>query len=188
MAGKERKRKICDDEDCNNFFYPYKTTDKYCSFKCSAKHYKPLKRTPLKPVGFTPKPKSKEWHDKFKKETIKGKKRAEKRIEKNEFEREFSKAKVKVKKRVVAKHGKLCCEKCTKEYSIAFSTHHIIYRSERPKHPMLNNLANLIYLCYECHESFHQVKVSRNYLIQERNLTEYFGSIWGYDPDINYDE
>lgn len=184
MQDKERKKKICADKDCENQFYPFKSTDKYCSFKCSAKNHKPIKRTPLKPVGFTPRLKSKEWHEKFKKDTEKAKKSQEKKAQLSKFEKEFSKAKIKVKKRVIGTYGKLCCEKCKIVWSIQFSTHHIVFRSERPKHPMMNDLANLIYLCYDCHEGFHKVKVSRNYLIQERGLTEFFGNIWGYNEEL----
>jgi len=62
-----------------------------------------------------------------------------------------------------------------------FSTHHIVFRSEKPNHPEMNNPANLIFLCHNCHEGFHNDKRSRNYLVKERGLQELFGSIWGFE-------
>tara|TARA_R110002020_G_scaffold471533_1_gene698705 strand:+ start:272 stop:814 length:543 start_codon:yes stop_codon:yes gene_type:complete len=178
---KEQKKKLCTDMVCNKYFYPYKTTDKYCSYRCAAKNTNPLKRTPLKPVVFTLKPKSKDWYEKFKKDTEKNKINRAKKAKLNEFEKEFNNAKVKVKKRVKKEHGKLCCERCTTESSIQFSTHHLIYRSERPKHPMLNNIRNLLFLCFECHEWFHKRKKNRNEWIKKNKLWELFGNIWGYE-------
>jgi hypothetical protein len=99
---------------------------------------------------------------------------------KNAFDKEFDVARAQVQDNVVKRHGKLCCERCMAEKSILFSTHHIIYRTERPKHPSLNNLLNLIYLCAECHEWFHDKKIRRNYLIDDRDLTSLFGVIWGH--------
>ena len=183
-----KKKKKC--AECGKEFYPYKTTDKYCSYKCASKHHKPLKRTPLNPVGFTPKIDEKKLairKEKWKKDAEKLRKRAEKKSAKNAFEAEFDKAKKKLKARLKKENdGKLCCEKCSTTYSIQFSVHHIIYRSEKPKHPLLNHQRNLIYLCYDCHEGFHNVKTSRNYLIQKRRLHELFERIWGYDSDVDY--
>ena len=87
MADKERKKRICDDENCTNTFYQYKSTDKYCSYPCASKNTKPLKRTPLKPAGWTPEPKSKEWKEKQKKEAEKVKKNAAKKVQLSEFEK-----------------------------------------------------------------------------------------------------
>jgi predicted HNH restriction endonuclease len=171
----ERKPKLCGDIDCDNTFYQYKSTDKYCSFECHSKNQKKkdttmkhntLKRTPLKL--------SQKSIDK-----IKAKAKAPKK--KSEFDLEFEKQSKKIKKRLVKEHGKVICERCATDSSIQFSVHHIIYRSERPKHPALNTLENLIHLCFDCHEWFHLKKIRRNYLIAKRKLTGLFGRIWGYD-------
>jgi 5-methylcytosine-specific restriction endonuclease McrA len=181
----ERKKHECKDKDCSKMYYKYKSTDKYCSFSCKAKNTK----KPIMTHGFVhklTKPKVIDWDAKYKKDKELAKKRKTKKNKLSDFEKEFIKAKVKVKKRVIEEYGQLVCERCRCKSSIQFSVHHIIYRSEEPKHKMLNNILNLIYLCYDCHESFHKVKRSRNYLIQKLNLTKLFGNIWGYDSDIKY--
>lgn len=143
--------------DCEKSFRPYKSTDKYCSPKCALKHFKPLKS---KPKIYKPKIKP---------------------TKSDNFKKEFDKQRKKIKNNLIKKYGLLICEKCGTIKTIQFSTHHIIFRSETPSHPELNNLLNLIHLCYDCHESFHTIKISRNYLIKERNLNNLFGNIWGYE-------
>lgn len=174
----KRKEKTCQDEDCNNTFFQYKSTDKYCSYSCQAKHTRPLKRTELKrtPLKRTPFKLSQKSIEKMKA-------KAKMPPKKTKFQIEFEKQAKKNKDRIIKEDGHLNCEKCSTTSSIQFSTHHIVFRSEAPKHPELNNLRNLIYLCYECHESFHKKKASRNYLIAKRKLTELFGRIWGYIID-----
>ena len=152
--------KECKSEGCTNRFVQYKSTDKYCSAKCAAKHYKPLKRTPLKQT-LTPI----------------SKKPSAKKVK---FENEFNAVKQKLIAHIKKQHGELCCEKCFTKHSISFSVHHIVYRSEKPNHISLNHPKNLIYLCYNCHESFHSIKTSRNYLVRDRGLEELFQEpIWG---------
>ena len=157
----ERKQKRCTGTNCNNLFYPYRTIDKYCSAKCALPSYKPPKKTPLKKPT---KPISK-------KPTIK----------RSEFEKEFTSIKRKLITQIIKQYGVVCCEKCFTQHSIAFSIHHIVFRSEKPNHKNLNHANNLIHLCYKCHDSFHSNKKSRNYLIKERNLISLFkDNIWGY--------
>ena len=170
------KEKICQDEDCSNKFFQYKSTDKYCSYSCQAKHTKPLKRTELKRTPLKRKP------FKLSQKSIEKMKAKDKLpLKKNKFQIEFEKQARNNKDRVIKEYGHLNCEKCSTTSSIQFSTHHIVFRSEVPKHPELNNLRNLIYLCYECHELFHKDKKSRNYLIRLRKLIELFGNLWGYE-------
>jgi len=168
-----RKEKTCQDEYCENMFFQYKSTDKYCSYSCQAKHTKPLKRTELKR---TPLKLSQKSIDKMKAKAKLPKK-------KNEFQLEFEKQVEKIKEAIIKHRGELACDKCGTNSSIQFSTHHIIFRSERPKHQELNNLRNLIHLCLNCHESFHKNKKSRNYLVKSRELTDLFGNIWGYEAE-----
>jgi hypothetical protein len=165
------KRYICNSDGCDNTFKKYKSTDKYCSYSCASKNTKPLKRTELKR---TPLRLSQESIDKIKA-------KAKKPVKKTTFQLEFERQSNKIKKRIVKEHGEIRCEKCGTNHSIQFSTHHIIYRSERPKHPALNALANLIHLCFDCHEWFHKSKANRNPWITKRKLHLLFGRIWGYD-------
>jgi hypothetical protein len=197
------KEKTCQDEDCNNTFFQYKSTDKYCSYSCQAKNTNTLKKTEIKRKPLRLSQKSIEKMKAkaklpLKKTEIKRKplRLSQKSIEKmkakaklpkkkTEFQLEFEKQAQKIKEAIIKHSGELVCDKCGTNYSIQFSTHHIIFRSERPKHHELNNFKNLIHLCFDCHESFHKNKKSRNYLVKSRELTDLFGNIWGYDEDEN---
>lgn len=77
-------------------------------------------------------------------------------------------------------YGYIFCQKkgCGKSKAYKFEVHHIVFRSERPKHPMLHDKINLIIVCSNCHNqaenSFHNRKEERNYLVSERKLDEIF--------------
>lgn len=76
-------------------------------------------------------------------------------------------------------HGYTFCEHCQKSNGVyKFEVHHIIFRSEAPKHEHLHNPKNLIILCSDCHNgnknSFHSNKDKRNYLIEKRKLDDLF--------------
>ena len=161
---------ICNDNDCDNTFKKYKSTDKYCSHLCALKNTKTLKRTELKrsPLRLS------------KKSIEKIKAKAKQPVKKTTFQLEFEIQSNKIKKRIVKEHGMIRCERCNTTNSIQFSTHHIIYRSERPKHPALNTQENLIHLCFDCHEWFHKSKANRNPWITERKLYLLFSNVWGY--------
>lgn len=71
------------------------------------------------------------------------------------------------------------CQHCQKSRGVfKFEVHHIIFRSEAPKHDHLHNVRNLIILCNSCHngggDSFHNRKNKRDYLIKDRKLYELF--------------
>lgn len=61
------------------------------------------------------------------------------------------------------------CEMCSKQ---AVDIHHIIYRSERPNHPLIDHPVNLIGVCRFHHEYFHKKKSNRDGLVQSRKLDE----------------
>ena len=69
------------------------------------------------------------------------------------------------------------CERCERSDRYKFSFHHIVYRSEAPKHPNLHHPDNLIHVCDYCHNYFHESKARRIYLINERRLFKLFPKI-----------
>ena len=71
----------------------------------------------------------------------------------------------------------LFCERCKINQSFQFSTHHIIFASERPRNKELHNFRNLIMLCLDCHTLMHARKNVRNELVKERNLHKLFNLI-----------
>lgn len=75
------------------------------------------------------------------------------------------------------KVGHIYCQVCNQTNSLQWETHHIIYRSEAPKHPNLHNPRNLILCCIKCHNAFHADKFSRTSLVHERKLWELFPEI-----------
>lgn len=68
----------------------------------------------------------------------------------------------------------LYCENCWVSNSLRFEHHHIIYRSEKPKHEHLHDINNIILLCIKCHNEFHKCKWIRNDLVKERKLNLLF--------------
>ena len=75
------------------------------------------------------------------------------------------------------KYGYNFCEVCKQTLSI--STHHIIFRSEKPHHPHIHDKINLILVCGTghtgCHGAFHLNKGLRNKIVEERKLYLLFG-------------
>ena len=73
------------------------------------------------------------------------------------------------------KYGYLFCQKCGKnKCGMKLGTHHIIFRSEVPDHPMLHHKRNLLICGSDCHQdapdSFHKDKAQRNKFVVEREL------------------
>jgi len=79
----------------------------------------------------------------------------------------------KYKDNIMDSNGFIYCEVC-KNSNATFHVHHLIYRSEAPKHPELNNHLNLINCCAQCHHDFHSHKALRNDIVIERGLEELF--------------
>lgn len=71
--------------------------------------------------------------------------------------------------------GYIYCQHCQRSSGFhKIHVHHIMFRSEQPKHPNLHNKLNLLVLCSDCHPKFHADKSIRNKYIIERNLKELF--------------
>lgn len=74
------------------------------------------------------------------------------------------------------KYGYLYCQKCGQNHcGFKFETHHIVFRSEAPDHPMLHSKRNLIIVGSDCHRDFHRDKSNRNKLVVDRDLETLFG-------------
>lgn len=84
---------------------------------------------------------------------------------------------LKIRRKMVDTVGYIYCQRCGVSKAFRFDIHHIVYRSERPGHSEIDNPRNLILLCNKCHDKMHANKhIERKNLIEERNLTELFGS------------
>lgn len=71
-------------------------------------------------------------------------------------------------------NGHIFCKNCGKSNSLKWELHHIVFRSEAPKHKNLNHKKNLIFLGIGCHNIFHKDKPYREKIIKERKLWELF--------------
>lgn len=92
-------------------------------------------------------------------------------------EREFTCIKHELQRNMIDKKGYIYCEHCGVTNSLKFENHHLIFRSEKPKHDNLHNIRNIIHLCIVCHNNFHKDKHKmREKYIEERNLIELFGN------------
>jgi 5-methylcytosine-specific restriction endonuclease McrA len=86
----------------------------------------------------------------------------------------FFKNRNEYKASLIDKNGSLWCERCGSTSS-KLEAHHIIYRSEKPRHKHLHSKENIILLCVPCHNWFHKSKSNRNELVLERKLNLLFG-------------
>ena len=77
-------------------------------------------------------------------------------------------------KKLINQKWYLYCEECGTTNSLKFENHHLIYRSEKPKHEYLHDIRNILYLCIQCHNEFHKHKSKRNKIVEERKLNELF--------------
>ena len=81
--------------------------------------------------------------------------------------------------KIIKKYGFLLCQQCKKTKNQIHDFHHIVYRSEAPRHTNLNHEKNLICVCRSCHSFFHTKKSNRDKLINKRKLWELF-------PELHY--
>jgi len=96
------------------------------------------------------------------------------RVEFNYKYREFQKNAKKIIERQKKEKWFTYCEICWNSNAYRYETHHIIYRSEKPKHKNLHNIKNLIRLCRECHIKIHKDKNTRYKYIKNRELNKLF--------------
>jgi 5-methylcytosine-specific restriction endonuclease McrA len=69
-------------------------------------------------------------------------------------------------------YGYNFCEHCGRTGYV--ESHHIVYRSEAPNHPMLHDKINRILLTRKCHDWFHERKSNRDKIVEERGLRNIF--------------
>ena len=72
------------------------------------------------------------------------------------------------------KYSHIFCQRCYTSNAFKFEVHHIVFRSEAPKHPQLHSKDNLIIVCDKCHRELHAKKKLRNPLVTYRDLEQKF--------------
>jgi arginine/lysine/ornithine decarboxylase len=144
--------------ECWNEFNSTKKIAKFCSKKCEAKANKIIRLWKNNP-----------WYRNWEyiKENIWSSKI-------NHKQRLFMKQCKILDEQIINDIWYIYCQSCWVSVSAKFEHHHIVYRSEKPRHKYLHDLRNIILCCMECHNNFHKSKWNRNELVKERKLHELF--------------
>jgi hypothetical protein len=164
---KHLKNKLC--VVCGGVFRPYNSLQKFCSYNCQVRHKKSKRQgnrvysqEALKNISGNKNPAYRNGS------RVGGK-------DNRSRERQFKKNAKAIKDRMINDVGHLYCECCKTTTSLRFEAHHIIYRSEKPNHPLLHHKKNILILCIKCHNDWHKSKGLRNSIVEQRKLHEYFG-------------
>lgn len=89
-------------------------------------------------------------------------------------ERSFTKICKVMNNEMLEKYWYRFCECCWINQSLRWEHHHIVFRSEKPRHEHLHDRVNIINLCIKCHNEFHKNKSKRDPLMIERWLDKIF--------------
>lgn len=161
---KKPKTKKC--KFCSTEFKPYTSLDKFCSALCRVENEKSGR--------------SRRWNEKstllrYGKNNPAYKHGLSPKIGKRDSvgRREYLKRRNQFWKDFEEKNGSLYCEECGKTGRL--ETHHVIYRSEKPRHIHLHDPKNFMLLCVKCHNDYHSDKSKRNKIVEERKLNDLFG-------------
>lgn len=166
---KKPKTKTC--KTCNTMFAPYTSLDKFCSATCRIENMK-LKRVRRWDDESVEKRKG-ENNPAFRHGNYIRKKDGNIKNRLNHKERLFIKTRLAMRADMLNEHGYTFCQKCMQQTG-SLNAHHIVFRSEAPKHENLHDKQNLILVCVKCHNFYHNKKDRRNHLIEERKLWELF--------------
>jgi hypothetical protein len=86
----------------------------------------------------------------------------------------FKKACKEMNEEMILKNWYRFCEYCGINNSLRWEHHHIIFRSEKPRHEFLHDKRNILHVCIKCHNQFHKNKSIRDTLVKERWLDKLF--------------
>ena len=90
------------------------------------------------------------------------------------WEKEFLRTAKKIREEMYWEFWFYMCQHCWVNNSLRWETHHLFFRSEKPRHKNLHNPLNLLRVCIRCHNLFHKVKSTRDPYIEARKLNELF--------------
>jgi len=89
-------------------------------------------------------------------------------------EKTFTKVCKEMNEEMMNKYWYRFCEYCWINNSLRWEHHHIVFRSEKPRHEFLHDKKNIIHVCIKCHNQFHKNKSIRDNLVKERWLDKLF--------------
>lgn len=161
------KMKTC--QFCNNEYQPYNSLSKFCSYGCM--------------INFKKSQRTWNWNEE---QTLKrtGKNNpAYKNGERSNGKfysrvgiRLFNKNAKEIKQSMIEDMGYIYCEYCNTSNTPKWEAHHIIFRSEKPKHKNLHDKVNILIACIKCHNELHKHKGLRNKIVEVRKLNLIFGN------------
>lgn len=157
------KKKNC--KVCWTDFEPYTSLDKFCWLACRIKNQKSQRTRnwsdpTAKNMCWKNNPAYKHW--------LRVKQKNAK------FSRQFQKNCKILDEKLIEEKWYRYCEHCWVNQSLRWEHHHIIYRSEKPKHEYLHDIRNILHLCIKCHNEFHKHKPMRESYVRERKLQDLF--------------
>lgn len=82
-----------------------------------------------------------------------------------------------IRKQMVDKFGFLSCQVCGTSNTLRWEVHHVVYRSEAPRHANLHSIDNLLICCIQCHNDLHSNKKLRRKIVSDRKLWQSFPEI-----------
>lgn len=164
---RSKKPKFKNCNNCQKDFLPYTSLDKFCSANCRVENEK-KKRKFNWSLGSTQKRNGVNNPGYKHGLSMRGTK------PNSDGLREFQRNRKEYIEDMQQKFGYLFCERCNQSNK-KLEAHHIIYRSEMPKHEYLNQKINITLVCVLCHNWYHKKKSNRNSLAEQRNLNLYFG-------------
>lgn len=163
LSKRSKKPKTKNCKQCEKEFKPYTSLDKFCCANCRVDFQKSKRTRNWKSVENKIGKKNAAYvHGLAKTQTL------------NLKQREYMRIRNAKAKSIIEEQGFICCQRCGST-GCKIETHHIVFRSEKPSHEHIHNERNLIFVCVKCHNYFHKNKSNRNYLVEDRNLTELFG-------------
>lgn len=163
---KKPKTKEC--PVCSKQFTPYNSLDKFCSASCRIENMKSKRSKRWRPESV--KKRMGKDNPGYKHGlSVRGSKQDGTGL------RLFHKRRDEYRQEMKEAFGYLFCERCGVTNS-KFEAHHIVYRSEKPRHEHLHDKKNILNLCVKCHNWYHIHKNNRNEVVEKRELHLLFGN------------
>lgn len=145
-------------KECGKMYFALNTLSKFCSKECfykDAKKSRIGKGNPAYRNGLS----------------CNGKKKG--------GDRGYSKLRKETVNAMIKECGHVYCQNCGTSQSLRWEMHHIIFRSEAPRHKNIHHKNNSLFCCIQCHNNFHSKKSLRNKIVTDREL-------WNEFPELLY--
>lgn len=148
---------------CKNAFNSFHKTSKYCSRKCYFENEKWSRIWKWNPCY-------RNWKYTYSNKDIKKVNYNHNWYKQTEF---VKNCKI-IKQEILEKYWYVKCQHCNISNSLRRENHHLIFRSEAPRHKNIHNTRNILFVCIKCHNEFHKNNSIRKQYVVDRKLWELF--------------